>query len=412
MLQMRYCIRLSEVNLLEKEELLKLIATKEDDRHDFKEQWYEPGQGNSDKAEMLKDIFSFVNTVHNEDCYLIFGIADGTHEVVGVENSKHRYNTQQITDWLSKLPIEPEIPEIRIDTFHIQEHEVDVMVIQNTDNVPVFLSDEQKGKGFGKHSIHPGQVFTRREDTNTPISRTANYNQLVELLKKHLGLNLPIKGRFKKVLKDWKNWNYYEHTGEVGLQYEIDPAFKIVFVEKSSNIKADTFSLSQIRADIDWEDALLTHNNNTIKEISVVNLDGGRFKAVVPDKGTISYFGENLFYDCYRENSLKYHLEELINNLHSPISPDRGSFEKLMGAIVLYRNADYQHEVERGLEKIWKSIDASTNPSSEEIDMYRHKLESDLPSGSDELSDVAVQNMVKQMKTTKYVKTFLTQNQT
>ena len=148
MLQMRYCIRLSEVNLLEKEELLKLIATKEDDRHDFKEQWYEPGQGNSDKAEMLKDIFSFVNTVHNEDCYLIFGIADGTHEVVGVENSKHRYNTQQITDWLSKLPIEPEIPEIRIDTFHIQEHEVDVMVIQNTDNVPVFLSDEQKGKGF------------------------------------------------------------------------------------------------------------------------------------------------------------------------------------------------------------------------------------------------------------------------
>lgn len=129
---------------MNKTELQKLIGSKEDDRHDFKEQWYEPGKDGSDKAEMLKDIFSFVNTVHNEDCYLIFGVTDGTHEVVGAENSTNRYNTQQITDWLSKLPIQPETPRVRIDTVNFQNHEVDIMVIQNTDKVPVFL-DSEKG---------------------------------------------------------------------------------------------------------------------------------------------------------------------------------------------------------------------------------------------------------------------------
>lgn len=395
---------------MNKTELQKLIESKEDDRHDFKEQWYEPGKDGSDKAEMLKDIFSFVNTVHDKNCYLIFGVTDDTREVVGVENSTNRYNTQQITDWLSKLPIEPETPRVRIDTVNVQDHEVDVMVIQNTDKVPVFLNSEKKGKGFGKHRIGPGQVFTRREDTDTPISGTASYNQLVELFRKHLGLNLPIKDRFKKVLKDWENWNYYEHTDEVGIQYTINPAFKVVFVDKSSNVKADAFSLSQVRVDIGWETALLKCGTDTIEEFNVVNLDGGRFKAVVPDIGAIRHSGENLFYDCYREDSLKYHLEELINNLRSPISPDRGSFEKLMSTIVLYRNTDYQHEVEQSLGEMWKIIDTSTNPNSEELDIYKHKLKFDLPSDSVELNDTAVQKMVKQMKIAEYIKSFLTRH--
>lgn len=200
-------------------------------------------------------------------------------------------------------------------------------------------------------------MFTRREDTDTPISGTASYNQLVELFKKHLGLNLPIKNRFKKVLKDWKDWDYYEHTDEVGIQYTINPAFKVVFVDKSSNVKADAFSLPQVRIDISWKTALLKYGTDTIEEFNIVNLDGGRFKAVVPDTAAIRHSGEDLFYDCYREDSLKYHLEELINNLRSPISPERGSFEKLMRSIVLYRNADYQHEVEQSLEEMWKIIE-------------------------------------------------------
>ena len=84
---------------------------------------------NSEKSEMLKDIFSFTNIVHNEDCFLIFGIEDKTHKVVGVENDPNRYNTQQITDWFIKLPIEPISPEIKLQTIKLEEHQIKVMII-------------------------------------------------------------------------------------------------------------------------------------------------------------------------------------------------------------------------------------------------------------------------------------------
>lgn len=103
--------------MISKLKLQKLINEPEDDYHDFKEKWYTTGTDNSEKSEMLKDIFSFTNTVHNEDCFLIFCIEDKIHKVVGVENDPNRYNMQQITDWLRKLPIEPNIPNVKIQKY-------------------------------------------------------------------------------------------------------------------------------------------------------------------------------------------------------------------------------------------------------------------------------------------------------
>lgn len=43
------------------------------------------------------------------------------------------------------------------------------------------------------------------------------------------------------------------------------------------------------------------------------------------DIGSISNsYGKDLFYDCYKVDSLKFKLEELINNMGSAISPDYG----------------------------------------------------------------------------------------
>ncbi|QAR21467.1 helix-turn-helix domain-containing protein [Limosilactobacillus fermentum] len=393
---------------MNEEDLFKLIETREDDRHDFKEKWYSSDVNNSKKAEMLKDIFSFVNTTHDEDCYLIFGVTDDTREIVGIENDENRYNTQQITDWLSSLPIEPEAPRVRVETISVKSHEVDVMIIRNTDRVPVFLRSGKKGKGFGNHPIGPGQVFTRKEDTNTSISGTADYNQLTKLFKKHLGLNLPIEKRFEKVLQDWKNWNYYEHSDGVGIQYSLDPDFKVVFVDRDADAKAESFSLSQVRVDVSWGIAQLKHRTDIIKEIGIVDLDGARFKAVVPDIGSISNsYGKNLFYDCYKVDSLKFKLEELINNMESVISPDYGSLNDFMESIVLYKDNEHQSEVEQYLSNIANVVNTSVEPDSEMISIYKNKLETDVPRGSVELSDLAIEQMAKRIKLGKCIKKFM-----
>ena len=83
------------------EELKIWLDKPEGDHHDFKEHWYHKGQ----KPELVKDIFSFVNTVHHDDCLLILGVND-QRKVTGVEDDENwRLNQQQLIDFMRKLPI-------------------------------------------------------------------------------------------------------------------------------------------------------------------------------------------------------------------------------------------------------------------------------------------------------------------
>ncbi len=38
----------------------------------------------------MRDILSFVNTVHNQDSYLIFGISDETFEIFGISDDDNK----------------------------------------------------------------------------------------------------------------------------------------------------------------------------------------------------------------------------------------------------------------------------------------------------------------------------------
>ena len=131
---------------------------------------------------------------------------------------------------------------------------------------------------------------------------------------------------------------------------------------------------------------------------------------MVPDIGSISNYGKDLFYDCYKVNSLKYQLEELINKMGSAISPDSGALYDFMKSIVLYRNNEHQKEVEQYLCNIWSVVNTSTEPDAEEISIYKSKLKTDVPRDSDELSDLAIEQMAKRINVGKYVKTFLQQH--
>ena len=222
---------------------------------------------------------------------------------------------------------------------------------------------------------------------------------------------MSIEKRFEKVLQDWKNWNYYEHSDGVGIQYSLDPDFKVVFVDRDADSKAESFSLSQVKVDISWEFAQLKHRTDIIKEISIVNLDGGSFKAVVPDIGSISNsYGKDLFYDCYKVDSLNFKLEKLINNMESSISPDYYSLNNFMESIVLYKDNEHQSEVEQYLSNIANVVNASVEPNAEMISIYKNKLEMDVPRGSVELSDLAIEQMARRIKLGKYIKKFMGQH--
>ena len=67
---------------------------KEGECWDFKQEWHE------NTADLLKDIICFANTVHDENCYIIFGISDDL-TVTGMK--KPRRKLADIIDKLTQI---------------------------------------------------------------------------------------------------------------------------------------------------------------------------------------------------------------------------------------------------------------------------------------------------------------------
>ncbi len=229
--------------MLEIVQLLSLINEPESDYHDFKEKLYKKEQ----KSELVKDIFSFVNTTHENDCYIILGISDDG-ELVGIENDENRKNQQNLIDFISHLPIANDaIPKIYLESFDLDEHTIDVIVIPNTKNVPIYLSSKYPSKRQDGRQITPGIIYSRIGDVNTSIDSITNFYQVEELWRKHFRLNVPIQTRYEFILKDVKNWSYIHHDENHGFIYNLDPDFFVAIEEDDEcNCQVELCTFCQI----------------------------------------------------------------------------------------------------------------------------------------------------------------------
>ena len=120
------------------QEVLSLIQSKrEDEWWDFKQQHHK------DKAELLHDIICMANNRAKRDSYIIFGVEDETFKIVGVENTPNRRNQQNIVDFLRGCSFAGSArPRIELHTFEIEQHEIDVLIIKDSDEVPYYLEKE------------------------------------------------------------------------------------------------------------------------------------------------------------------------------------------------------------------------------------------------------------------------------
>ena len=66
----------------------------ETEQCDFKQEWHQKAE------DLIKDIVCFANTVHDKDCYLVFGISDD-YKIVGM--TKPRRKQADIIDTLIVL---------------------------------------------------------------------------------------------------------------------------------------------------------------------------------------------------------------------------------------------------------------------------------------------------------------------
>ena len=289
----------------------ELLTTPEDEYHDFKAQWYEQYT----KSELIKDIFSFVNTSHHKDCYLIIGVND-KHEVIGVENDPNRLNTEKLTTYLHSLPIaNSHTPKVIVQSIEISDHTIDVIVIKDTNDVPVYLDENKQPKQ--SKCIHAGQIFARENDTNTAINSSASDYLVERLWKKRFGLDLPIKDQYKVKLSDYSHWEYFE-LDKIGFQYTLDPDFCMYLEEDDeTRYRAESYNLGQFRLSMSWNKLILKYRNRTIDELLVVFMDSATFMTVTPSLGSISPMSNSdmLTFQYYLADSLDFAVEKLILNM-------------------------------------------------------------------------------------------------
>lgn len=214
-----------------KNEILELIECHAEGEYwDFKQQWH------SNNADLLHDIICMANSLANRDCYIIIGVEDKTYNILGV-NDKNRKNQQNVIDLLRQKPswAGEYIPEVYVKTISIEDKEIDIVVVKQSDNTPFYLLEDYMKEG---KPIYKGAIYTRKGDTNTPKTKTANLYETELLWKRRFGLLYNPSQRAKFYLKDLDNWESVEgETDKSGREdsfvfYRPDPDYTVYFIHE------------------------------------------------------------------------------------------------------------------------------------------------------------------------------------
>lgn len=206
----------------------ELIDTnREGDYWDFKEIYHK------NKAELLHDIISLSNSLHKGKRYLIFGVKDSNEktEIVGLnQNDSNRKKQSGFIDFLRDKTFAGGIrPEIELQTIKFDKNEVDVLIIFDNSNKPYFLTSDFSDNAGNKHKIvKANYIYTRINDTNTPINKSADLNIIEKMWKERFSLDLTPLEKMQNLLIQPDNW--FKDLGNKNYSYNLDfPELNLIF---------------------------------------------------------------------------------------------------------------------------------------------------------------------------------------
>lgn len=317
-------------------EILSLISSKrEDDWWDFKREHHH------DKAELVHDILCMANNRPRKDSYIIFGIDNETFSVIGVESDSKRRNQQGITDILRNIAFAGSVrPRIEIQTIYLGNHEVDVLIIKDSFDVPYYLEKEYQdkdvknsdGKKYGK-IVRPYHIYTRVVDNNTAIDKQADINDIEFLWRKRLGVELPIMERLHILLSetdkwifDWGNKKYCYHTDY--------PEFQIIQIDEFEKgwYPAAAFYAHPV---MHFAKLNITYHNTVIYETELWAFD--QLRKYLP-KAENSSVGQqaNFWYTYYTLDSIEGKMLKIFTHGSCNISSREPNYNQLL----IFENKD------------------------------------------------------------------------
>ena len=218
-------------------EIVALINRKQEGGYwDFKQQWHE------NKAELLHDIICLANNLENRDAYIIFGVKDETCEIVGVnKKDANRKNTAKIVDLLrnGKFFVGDIRPMARVETITIGEKELDILIVENSHNTPFrlekdFPNTDKNSQKKKLKTVLAKNVYTRVQDTNTPINMTADPDKEEKLWRKRFHIDESVYDKLLYCLSkpdDWIKIGLYGEDAKDTYNYQYSIEYSIEMID-------------------------------------------------------------------------------------------------------------------------------------------------------------------------------------
>lgn len=275
------------MNLLD--EIKALINSKREGSYwDFKR---EPHENN---ASLLHDIISLSNSITHHNRYLILGVEDPSKNcnILGLQGGQaNRKSQTQFIDFLRTKKFASGLrPEIELKTLIINQKEIDVLIIFHKPFKPYYLSEDYRDR---EKIVKANFIYTRIQDTNTPIDKSADYPVVELMWREKFGLTIPPSERFKLLLLEYNNWELNIGNKNYGY-YKPQPEFKLEFGEAKDG--HEPYELSFLNQEFHFGDIKLMYHSTIMHEHEYIWLDGMRFFTSAPRTGSFKLKRGNIYY--------------------------------------------------------------------------------------------------------------------
>ncbi len=303
-----------------------ISSGKENEFWDFKQEWHK------EMSDLLKDIVCFVNTVHDKNCYLIFGISNDL-KIVGM--NKPRKNQADILAAISNLQFAGDIyPKIKVDTVKINQCEVDVLTIYNEQQVPIYLK-----KPYGK--MMSGCIYSRVGDKNTPDNGNAEIRIIEALWKKRFGLTKPPLQYIYDRLGNKLEWEEFDNS-----YYNIyHPEYVLEILDSERDLDKEFYVYVMVNKHTSYKILNVKYQSTLLDTFQLVVLDGGRLVVPTPTWGYFELdYNHQLYYKYYIRNSKDYKLLNFLYNEEN--SEEQWAMDRLLGVVLLFDSETERYEFE------------------------------------------------------------------
>lgn len=324
------------MNDLPLDRIVEILAAKgrEGEYWDYKQEWHE------NMADLLKDIICFANTPHDANCYLLFGIDDDGH-IVGMK--KNRRKQADILEAMDNLWFIGDVrPEISVETVVVNEIEVDVLTVYDTQKTPIYLK-----RNYGE--MLAGCIYMRNGDKNTPNRGMASIDDVEKLWKKRFGLlQTPLEYIIGR-LQYQTEWKQQDHT--YYNMYRPEYQLKILKSDEDYLIP-EFYAYTMSNKNTSYEMLQIIAGDTVLEEYQIVVLDSGRYKTPVPEWGFAGYdryrIDHKFTYKYFVKGSTEYRLQQffLDGENEEAIYANR----RLMEVVLLYETEDEKSAFEAYIE--------------------------------------------------------------